>query len=152
MHLSTHGLTSNHFLTGYSTALDQGRYSYLAPWFGITGFCSWPTAPHYNLYPDLPGHLASTSSPSTVSPSLSSCSNRPDIVLISDDHIILLELFVVTNCEEHFAAASSRKQSRYGPLVSDLACPGLHVDLVTIEVRWSRVFRSFLAINSVEFM
>ena len=65
---------------------------------------------------------------------LSSCSSRPDIVLVSNDHIILLELPVVTNTEEHFATASSRKVSCYGPLLSDLECTGLLVGLVTIEV------------------
>ena len=58
---------------------------------------------------------------------------RPDIVLISDDGNILLELSVVTNTEQHFAAASSRKVARYGPLLSDLEHTGLFVEL-TIEV------------------
>ena len=56
------------------------------------------------------------------------------IVLISDDGIILLELSVVTNTEQNFAAASSRKVARYGPLHSDLEHASLLVELVTIEV------------------
>ena len=51
----------------------------------------------YKLYADLPGHLASISPPSTIPFSLSSSLSRPDIVLISDDYITLLELSVVTN-------------------------------------------------------
>ena len=54
--------------------------------------------------------------------------------MISSDHIILLELSVVTNTEQHFMAASSRKETRYGPLLSDLEHAGLSVTLVTIEV------------------
>jgi len=50
----------------------------------------------YTLYADLPGHLASISPLSTIPPSISSTSSRPDIVLVSDDHVILLELSVVT--------------------------------------------------------
>ena len=50
------------------------------------------------------------------------------------DHIILLELSVVTNTEEHFVSSSSRKVTHYGPLLSDLECTGLRVYLVTIEV------------------
>jgi len=65
---------------------------------------------------------------------MSLSSSRPDIVLVSSDHIILMELLVVTNREEHFAAASSRKVTCYGPLLSDLECSGLLVNLVTIEV------------------
>ena len=66
--------------------------------------------------------------------SLSSTSSRPDIVLISSDHIILMELSVVTNTEQHFVAASSRKEAHYGPLLLDLEHTGLSVTLVTIEV------------------
>jgi len=90
--------------------------------------------PCYKLYADLLSHLVSTSLPSTVPPSLSASSSRPDIVLVSSDHIILLKLSVVTNREEHFVAASSRKVTHYGPLLSDLECSGLLVNLVTIEV------------------
>ena len=68
-----------------------------------------------------------------VPPSFSS-SSRPDIVLISDDGIILLELSVVTNREQHFAGASCTKVAHYGPLFSDLEHTGLFVELVTIEV------------------
>ena len=50
------------------------------------------------------------------------------------DGIILLELSVVTNTEQHFVAVSSRKVVRYGPLLSDLERTGLFVELVTIEV------------------
>ena len=56
------------------------------------------------------------------------------IVLISSDHIILIQLSVVTNTEQHFVAASSRKEARYGPLFLDLEHTGLSVTLVTIEV------------------
>ena len=68
---------------------------------------------------DFPSHLASTSPLSTVPPSISSTSRRPDIVLVSVDHVILLELR-----EEHFKDASSRKEARYGSLISDLELAG----------------------------
>ena len=41
---------------------------------------------------------------------------------------------VVTNDEEHIKAGSSRKEARYGPLVSDLELADFSVSLVTIEV------------------
>jgi len=88
--------TTNHTLTGCTAALDQGRYTWhhdsVLQVF-VDGlkkelpFC-------YTLYADLPGHLASTSPPSTVPPNISSMSSRPDIVLVSNNDIILLELSV----------------------------------------------------------
>ena len=93
--------TTNHILTGCFTALDQGRYTWrhdsVLQVF-VHGLQK-NLPPRYKLYADLPGHLASTSLPSTIPPSFSSSSSssRPDIVLISDDGIILLELSVVTN-------------------------------------------------------
>ena len=128
--------TTNHILTGCSIALDEGRYtcrhdSVLQVFFhGLQKNLS----SCYKLYANLPGHLASTSPLSTVPSSLSSTSSRPDIVLISSDHNILMELSVVTNTEEHFVAASSRKEARYSTLLSDLEHTGLSVTLVTIEV------------------
>ena len=52
------------------------------------------------------------------------------MVLASDNDIVLLELSVVTNDEEHITAASSRKEVRYGPLVSDLELADFNVSLV----------------------
>ena len=132
--------TTNHILTGCSTALNQGRYRGRYTWHHDSVLQVFShdlqknLPPCYKLYANLPGHLASTSPPTTVPQSFSSSSSRLDIVLISDDGIILLELSVVTNTEQHFAAASSRKVARYGPLLADLERTGLFVELVTIEV------------------
>jgi len=46
-----------------------------------------------------------------------------------DHTAILLEFSVVTNREKYFAAASSKKITRYDPLLSDLECSGLLVEL-----------------------
>ena len=89
----------------------------------------------YKLYADLPGHLASISPPSTVPSGLSSSLSRPDIVLISDDCITLLELSVITNTSNmHLLAANIRKEDCYSSLLLDLAHAGLSVELVTIKV------------------
>ena len=101
-------LTSNHFLTQLLIREDIATWrhdlvlqvfvhglQHLIITFMLISLVTWL----------VPVHQA----PSTVPPSSSSRSSRPDIVLISDDHIILLELSVVTNCKEHYATASSRK-------------------------------------------
>ena len=54
--------------------------------------------------------------------------------MASVDHVILLELSVVNNSEEHFKAASSRKEAQYGSIISDLGLAGFTASLVTIEV------------------
>jgi len=68
---------------------------------------------------------------STILLSISSTLSRPDI---SDDPVIVLELSVVTNSEEHFKAANFRKEAQCGSLISDLELAGFTASLVTIEV------------------
>ena len=72
--------------------------------------------------------------PSTIPPHISSTLSRPDLLLVSTDSIMLLELSVVTNTQHHFLAARNRKEDRYGSLLLDLQHAGFLVDLVTIEV------------------
>ena len=123
--------TTYHILTGCSTALDQGRYTWrhdsVLQVF-VQGL-QRDLPPCYKLYADLPGHLAGISPPSTVpsslslslSRSLSSSLSRPDIVLISDDCITLLELSVVTNTAQttslgcQFQEGRSLQFSTFGP-------------------------------------
>ena len=82
------------------------------------------------------GCQASVSPPSTIPPHITSTLSRPDLVLVSADSIMLLELSVVTNTitKQHFLAAKTRKEDRYGSLLSDLQHAGYVVDLLTIEV------------------
>jgi len=70
----------------------------------------------------------------TIPPHITSTLSRPDLVLVSANSIVLLELSVVTNTQQHFLAAKTRKEDRYGSLLSDLQHAGYVVDLVTIEV------------------
>ena len=131
----SHQPTTNHILTGCSTALDQGRHTWCHDsvlQVFVQGI-QQDLQPCYKLYADLPGHLASISPPSTVPSSLSSSLSRPDIVLISNDCITLLELSVVTNTKQHLLAANSRKEDCYGPLLLNFAIAGISVELVTIK-------------------
>ena len=145
----SHQPTTNHILTGCSTVLDLGRYtrchdSVLQVF--VQGLQQDLTSCH-KLYADLHGHLASISAQALFHlRSLSSSLIRPDIVLISNDYITLLELSVVTNTKKHLLAANFRKEDRYSSLLLDLAHAGISVELVTIEVRC--LCRSFFAIIS----
>jgi len=55
---------------------------------------------------------------------ITSTLSRPDLVLVSTDSIVLVELSVVTNTQHHFLAAKTRKEDRYGSLLSDLQHAG----------------------------
>ena len=123
-------------MTGCSTALDQGRYTWRHDSVLQVIFQNFkknlPLC--YKLYADLPDCQASVSPLSTIPPHITSTLSRPDLVLVSTDSIVLVELSVVTNTQHHFLAAKTRKEDRYGSLLSDLQHAGYLVDLVTIEV------------------
>jgi len=91
------------------------------------------------LYADLPGYLASVSFPSTIPTKLSTTLNRPDLILVSNNSIILFELIIPTNTQQHLLAA---KACRYGSLLYYLQQTGLTVNLI------SRMFRSLYARNT----
>ena len=125
--------TINHTSTGCSIALDQGRYT----WHRdsvlqvLVHNFKKDFPPCYKLYADLPDCQASISLPSTH---IKSTLSRPDLVLVSTDSIMLLELSMVTNTQHHFLAARNHKEDCYGSLLLDLQHAGYLVDLVTIEV------------------
>ena len=124
---------TNHILTGYSVALDQGRYTWHHNFVLQVLVCNFKKdlPPCYKIYADLPGYQASVSPPSTIPPHITSTLSRPDLVV---DSIALLELSVVTNTEHHLSAARNCKEDRYGSLLTDLQQDGFSVNLVTIEV------------------
>ena len=118
-----------------SIGLDQRKYTWhhdsVLQVF-VSGFKR--DLPSYQLYADLPGYYASVSPLSTIPTNLSSSLSRPDLVLVSNDAIILFEISVVTDTKHHLSAANSRKLGRYSSLLLDLQCSGLSVQLVTIEI------------------
>jgi len=85
------------------------------------GFKCMHLPDYFKLYADLPGYLASVSPPSTIPTKLSTTLNRPDLVLVSNNSIILFELTIPTNTRRHLLAANSvakaRKEDRYGSLL-----------------------------------
>jgi len=61
-------------------------------------------------------------------------SSYSDLMLVSTDSIVLLELSVVTNTQHDFLAARNFKEDGYGSLLLDLQQAGFLVDIVTFEV------------------
>jgi len=128
--------TTNHILTGCSVALEQGRYTWRHD--SVLKVFVHGLQKHlpdcFKLYADLPGYLASISPPSTIPTMLSTTLSRPDLVLVSSNSIIMFELTIPTNTQQHLLAARARKEDRYGCLLYDLQQTGLTVDLISIEV------------------
>jgi len=93
----------------------------------------------FKLYANLPGYLASVSPPRTIPTKLSTTLSRPDLVLVSNNSIILFELTIPTNTQQHLLAAKARKEDSYG---YDLQQTGLTVELI------SRMFGSLYAENT----
>ena len=65
--------------------------------------------------------------PSTTPPHITSTLSKPDLVLVSTDSIVLLDLTVVTNTEHHFLAARNHTEDYYGSLLLDLQHTGFSV-------------------------
>ena len=78
--------------------------------------------PSSKLYVDLPGLRAGDSPPATIPTDISTTTARPDLVLISELNVTMLELTIPTNSRETIQAARTRKlnKSNYQQLISDL--------------------------------
>ena len=98
-------------MTGCSTALDQGRYTWRHDSVLQVIFHNFKKdlPPCYKLYADLPDCQASVSPLSIIPipPHDTSTLSRPDLVLVSADSIVLVELTVVTNTQHHFLAVKN---------------------------------------------
>ena len=85
------------------------------------------------LYADLPGLRASENPATTIPTSVTATTARPDVVVIKDNRITLLELTVPTNTPEGLEEARRRKQLKPNclALLNDLEASSA---LETIEV------------------
>ena len=130
--------TVNHILNCCPTALTQDRYTWrhdsvLAHTVDILR-SHLPDGS--TLYADLPGHRALDNPPSTVPLSIVPTTARPDIVIIQDKTIKLLELTVPANTVTHITNARMRKQSKqnYIALTNDLEVAVFFAVLDTLEI------------------
>ena len=68
--------------------------------------------PNEKLYADIPGMRVTDNPPSTVPMDIIATSDRPDIVIISSNHLLLIELTVPYNSPDCLQNAKSRKKGR----------------------------------------
>ena len=130
--------TTKHILNGCPTALNQGRYT----WRHDSVLQTFAKAlvpalsPSETLYADLPGLTASNNPPATIPTSLSTTSDRPDLVIVSGGDVHILELTIPANTIENLNEARHRKQAKYQPLIEDLESHPrtMEVSYCTIEV------------------
>lgn len=105
--------TVSHILSCCPTALDQGRLTWRHDSVLNQLACSLDRlkGADQHLFVDLPGRLACTYPPATIPPSISSTTDRPDLVLISEKEISILELTICQNSPPGFSAAHRRKET-----------------------------------------
>ena len=84
-----------------------------------------------SLFADLPGRLANSS---PQQPSCPASPSRPDLVLVSERELYLLELTICNNSPTGFSEAQRRNDVQYAPLVLDLEDEGFSVVYVTLEI------------------
>ena len=96
----------------------QGRYT----WRQLVSSIRDQIDSSSELYADLPNLRASDSPPATIPSNISTTSSRPDLALIEDSTVSLLELTVPTNINDGLSAAKHRKfnKASYLQLISDL--------------------------------
>ena len=126
--------TVNHILSCCPAALDQGRLTWHHN--SVLNHFVHSIAGHLevdqHLYADLPGRLAIVNPPATIPPSISSTSDRPELVLVSDAEISILELTIYKNSPSGFNEACKRKETKYASLISDLENRGKCVTYASV--------------------
>ena len=93
-----------------------------------------PSVWNYILYADLPGLRASENHAATIPTSVATTTARPDVFVILNNCIILLELTVPTNTPEGLQEARRRNQlkTNYLALLNNLEALGFQSALQTI--------------------
>ena len=130
--------TIHHILSNCSEALQQGRYTWrhdcalkvLAR--GIKDHLDPDTV----LYADLPGMRTSENPPATIPDNILITPARPDIVMVAQSDVTLIELTIPHNLLESISRARQRKSEKevYQLVLSDLEAKGLTSNLYTIEI------------------
>ena len=80
------------------------------------------------LYGDLTGYWANESPWETIPPELLCTTGRPDIVIVTSEKVIMMELTVPSNTSESLRQAHARKiaKENYQMLQTDLEDKGFH--------------------------
>ena len=130
--------TSAHILNGCQEALVQGRYTWRHDSIlnCLLSSVHQEISASVKLYGDIRLWRASDSPPATLPMNISTTRARPDVVLIDNSAVRLLELTVPTNTREALQAARIRKLNKplYLQLISDLEERGLSVSFRSLEI------------------
>ena len=127
-----------HILNACPTALNQGRFTWRhdsvlnALVHGIRSVLPKDE----KLYADLPGLRACDNPPATVPQNIVATSARPDMVIIREKKVLLVELTVPYNSPESLRNARKRKETKenYQLLLSELDSLGFTASLTTLEI------------------
>ena len=129
--------TAHHILNGCKQALEDGRYTWRhdSVLLKLVGKlkCLLPSS---TLYADLPNLQAEESPPTTIPLQLVCTSSRPDIVIVQDQAVKMIELMICSNSLNAMKEARRRKESKqnYQSLLSDLCKKGLDASYLTLEI------------------
>ena len=130
--------TTAHILNSCQEALIQGRYTWRHDSIlnCLVNSVKTDLTPSSKLYADIPSWRASDHPPTTLPPNISASTARPDVVLIEDSTISILELTVPSNTCEALLAAKQRKTNKpaYIQLISDLEDRSFSVSYATLEI------------------
>ena len=130
--------TVNHILNGCPTSLSQGRYTWRhdSVLRNLFQFLRSNLDTSVSIFADLNGMRAADTPPSTIPLNVLVTTARPDIVVIDDNHIYLLELTIPCNTVTNLGNARERKQQKenYIFLINDLSAKGYFAELENIEI------------------
>ena len=127
-----------YILNGCQEALVQGRYTWRHDSIlnCLLSSVHQEISASVKLYGDIRLWRASDSPPATLPMNISTTRARPDVVLIDNSAVCLLELTVPTNTREALQAARIRELNKplYLQLISDLEERGLSVSFRSLEI------------------
>lgn len=130
--------TTHHVLNGCHEALTQGRYTWRhdSVLLKLVSFIKPSLPPEAKIYSDLTGFRACDNPPSTIPPDLIVTSARPDIVILREKEVLLLELTVPHNSLDSISNAHRRKEGKenYCSLLSDLEAKRFSAAYQAIEI------------------
>ena len=130
--------TTSHILNGCQTALTQGRFTWRhdSVLNKLVNMIQPLIPSSCQIYADIPSWRASDSPPATLPNNISTSTLRPDLVLILNNNITILELTIPSNNKEALQAASDRKSNKlpYLHLISDLESCNYKVTYTTLEI------------------
>ncbi len=122
-----------HVLNGCPVMLNQGRYTYrhnIILAIILAKLCKMYTEESIKIYSDIEGRHAIGGG--TIPPNILVTNEKPDIVIVNQNNIQLIELSVPF--ESNIAIRHEFKCNKYAMLVRDLTRCGLQVTLHAVEV------------------